>query len=72
MVTVLPVRNRNFPGDPEEPYAVPGADEETKSHFTLIFLWNLAIIARNFPGIIVRQQHKDQKQMGLLQEQCVE
>ena len=32
VVTVLPVQNKNFPGDPEEPNEVPGADEETKSH----------------------------------------
>ena len=25
---------------------------------------------RNYPGIIVRQHHTDQKQMGLLKEQC--
>ena len=25
----------NFPGDPEEPKEDPGADEETKSQFTL-------------------------------------
>ena len=27
-----PCKNRNFPGDPEEPNEVPGADEEAKSH----------------------------------------
>ena len=26
------VQNKSFPGDPEEPDEVPGADEETKSH----------------------------------------
>ena len=34
--------------------------------------WNLASLARNYPGIIVRQRHTDQKQMGLLKEQCAE
>ena len=29
MVTILPVQNKNFTGDPEEPNEVPGADEET-------------------------------------------
>ena len=29
---ILPVQNQNFPGDPEEPNEVPGADEETTSH----------------------------------------
>ena len=27
---------------------------------------------KNYPGIIVRQHHTDQKRMGLLREQCVE
>ena len=30
--TIIPVQNKNFPGDPEEPNEVPGADEETNSH----------------------------------------
>ena len=34
VVTVLPVQNKNFPEDPEEPHEVPGADEETNSHLT--------------------------------------
>ena len=33
---VLPVQNKIFPGDREEPDEVPGADEETKNQFTLI------------------------------------
>ena len=31
--------------------------------------WNLASLARDYPGIIVREHHTDQKQMGLLKEQ---
>ena len=31
-------------------------------------LWNLAKLAKIFPGIIVRQRHTEQKQMGLLKE----
>ena len=38
MVTVLPVQVKVFPGDPEEPNEVPGADEETKSHLHWQFL----------------------------------
>ena len=26
--TIIPVQNKNFSGDPEEPDEVPGADEE--------------------------------------------
>ena len=43
--------------------------------FKLIFAmttWNLASLAMNYPGIIVRQHHTDQKQMGFLKEQCAE
>ena len=32
----------------------------------------LAKFVKNYPGIIVRQHHTDQKQMGLLREQCAE
>ena len=32
VVTIVPMQNKNFPGNPEEPNEVPGADEETKSH----------------------------------------
>ena len=39
---------------------------------TLTIPWNLASLARNYPGIIVRQHHTDRKQMGLLREQCAE
>ena len=40
--------------------------------FTLTISWNLARPVKIFPGIIVRQHHTDQKQMGLLREQCAE
>ena len=34
--------------------------------------WNLARLVKIFPGIIVRPHHTDQKQMGMLKEQCAE
>ena len=40
--------------------------------FTLKISWNLSKPVKIFPGIIVRQHHTDQKQMGLLREQCAE
>ena len=40
--------------------------------FTLTIRWNLAKPVKIFPGIIVRRHHTDQKQMGLLKEQCAE
>ena len=33
---------------------------------------NLESLVRNFSGIVVRQRHTDQKQMGLQKEQCAE
>ena len=33
VVTIPPMQNKNFSGDPEEPNEVLGVDEETKSHF---------------------------------------
>ena len=72
VATVLPVQNKNFSRDAEEPDEVPGADEETKSHLHLTIPWNLAKLVKIFPGIIVRERHTDRKQMGLPQEQCAE
>ena len=66
MDTIIPVQIKIFPGNREELAKVPGADEETKSHLH----WKLACLARNYPGIIVRQHHTDEKQRGLLKEQC--
>ena len=40
--------------------------------FTLTIPWNLAKPVEIFPGIIVRRQRTDRKQMGLLKEQCAE
>ena len=40
--------------------------------FTLTIPWNLAKLVKIFPGNIVRLHHTDQKQMGLLREQCAE
>ena len=40
--------------------------------FTLTTPWNLAKLVKIFLGIIVRRHHTDQKQMGLLTQQCAE
>ena len=40
--------------------------------FTLTNPWNSAKLVKIFPGIIARLHHTDQKQMGLLKEQCAE
>ena len=72
MVTILPVQNKNFSGDPEEPNEVPGSGRGSQKSFTRTIPWHLASLVKNYPGIIVRQHHTDQKQMGLLREQCAE
>ena len=36
----------------------------SQKSFTLTIPWNLAKLVKIFPGIIVRQHHTDQKQMG--------
>ena len=40
--------------------------------FTPTIPWNLARLVKIFPGIIARQHHTNQKQMGLLREQYAE
>ena len=40
--------------------------------FTLTIPWNSAKLVKIFPGIIARLHHTDQRQMGLLREQCAE
>ena len=40
--------------------------------FTLTIPWNLAKPLKIFPGIVVRRHRTDQKQIGLLREQCAE
>ena len=65
MGPVVSVQIKNFSGDRKELAKVLGADDETKSHFTLTTPWNLASLVRNYHGIIVRRHHTDQKQMGL-------
>ena len=44
----------------------------SQKSFTLTIPWNLASLVRNYLGIIARLHHTDQKQMGLLKEQCAE
>ena len=40
--------------------------------FTLTTPQHLASLVKNYPGIIARQHHTDQKRMGLQREQCAE
>ena len=73
VVTLLPMWNKNFPGDPEEPDEVPGADEETQSHSYWQFPSIWQILWRSFlESFIVRRHRTDRKLMGMLREQCAE
>ena len=45
------------------------SQQGNQKSFTLTIPWNWASLARN-SGIIVRQHHTDQKQMGLLSRNC--
>ena len=47
VVTILPVKNKNFSGNPAEPTDVPGADKEIKSHLHWQFLRNLQRLWRS-------------------------
>ena len=44
----------------------------SQKSFTLTIPWNSANPVKISPGIIARLHHTDQKQMGLLKEQCAE
>ena len=67
MDPVVSVQNKNFRKH-REAWSQIGS---LKS-FPLRILWNLAKFVKIFLGIIVRRHHTDQKQMGLLTEQCAE
>ena len=67
MDPVISVQNKNFSGNTKELAKVLNLKS-----FTLTIPWNLAKPVKIFPGIIVRLHHTDQKQMGLLKEQCAE
>ena len=51
MDTIIPVCNKNFLGDPEEPIEVPGADEETQSHLHWQFVGVWQNLVKNHPGV---------------------
>ena len=57
VVTLQPMyTTETFPGDPEEPTEVLASRRGSQKSFTLTILWNLASLARNYPGTIVRQR----------------
>ena len=66
------VQNKNLTGNSKKLAKVFWSQIGSLKSFTLTIQWNLAKLAKIFPGIIVRLHHTDQKQMGLLKEQCAE
>ena len=71
MDPVVSVQNKNFSGSTKELVKVLGPDRKPKVIYTVNF-GNFAKLVKIFPGIIARRHHTDQKQMGLLKEQCAE
>ena len=72
MDPVVSVQNINFSGNTKELAKDLGSQIGSLKSFTLTIPWNLAKPVKIFLGIIVRRHHTDQKQMGLLGEQCAE
>ena len=72
MDPVISVQNKNCSGNTKDLAKVLGAEIGSLKSFTLTIPWNLAKLVKIFPGILVRRHHTDQKQMGLLKEQCAE
>ena len=63
---------QNFSGNTKGAFKSSWSQIGSLKSFTLIIPWNSAKPVKIFPGIIVRQHHTDQKQMGLLREQYAE
>ena len=68
----ITAQDKNFTGNPKKLAKVPGSPIGNLKSFTLTIPWNSAKLVKIYPGIIVRRHHTDQKQMGLLKEQCAE
>ena len=64
MDAVVSVKNKNFSGNPEKLAKVLGARRGNQKSFTQTIPWNFACLVKNYPEIIVRQHHSDQKRMG--------
>ena len=66
------VQKQNFTRNPEKLAKVPGTRPGSLESLKLTIPCKLANSMKTFLGIIVRQHHTDQRQVGLLKEQCVE
>ena len=70
--TIIPVYNKTLPRRSRRTWWSSWSRRGNQKSFTLTIPWNLASLARNYPGIIARQHHTDQKPVGLPKEQCAE
>ena len=65
-----PCKKQKLHKKPREACQSSWSQQKSLKSSTLTIPWNLAKLVKIFPGIIIRQHHTDQKQMGLLKEQC--
>ena len=72
MDPVVSVQKQKLHKKPREACKSSWSPIGIQKSFTLTIPWNLARLVKISPGIIARLHHKDQKQMGLLKEQCAE
>ena len=72
MDTITPVQKQKLHTKPREACKSSWNRRGNHKSLTLTIPWNLASLARNYPGIIERQHHTDQKQMGFPKEPYVE
>ena len=66
------VQKQNFTKKTREACKSSWNPKGNQKSFTLTIPWNSAKLVKISPGIIARLHHTDQKQMGLLKEQCAE
>ena len=72
MDPVVSVQNKKLPRKRKGACKISRSQIGNVKSSTLTLPWNLTKPVKIVPGIIVRQHHTDQKQMGLLKEQCAE
>ena len=72
MYPVVSVQNKNFSENTKGERKSSWSRIGNLKSLTLTIPWKSAKLVKIFPGTIVRQHHTDQKQMGLLREQCAE
>ena len=67
MDSVVPVQDKNFPGDGKESTKVPRTVAKAESYVFGTIPWNLANPVKTYHGIIVLRHPIDPRRMGLLE-----